>query len=404
MRHASHDIISLDEAFRIVDEAAAGITLSRRRMAVRQSTGQVLAADQVSKLSLPPFDKSAMDGYAVREGDVRDAYRVLETVAAGSTPTAALAEGTAVKVMTGAPVPPGTGQVIPVEDVCCHGDTIEVIHRPAVRHICPQGEDVRPGMLVLRAGTRLGPLEIANLIGCGITEVEVLRPVRLAIISTGDEIADDPRDLGPGKIMNTNGPLLALLGDQWSMEVVSQQSVRDDRRQTGAAIAAAVQRADITVLSGGVSVGDFDFVGSGLADAGLEVHFSAVAIKPGRPLTFATKPGRLVFGLPGNPVSVYLMFYVFVLRAAARMAGSPAPMREYTLALGREFRRHRTERQEYVPCRIDDDGRLVPVEFHGSAHLTAILEADGFFAVPVGEAVLEAGRNVRFMPTARGWR
>ena len=135
-----------------------------------------------------------------------------------------------------------------------------------------------------------------------------------------------------------------------------------------------------------------------LADAGLCVHFSAVAVKPGRPLTFATRPGAAVFGLPGNPVAVYVMFHLFVMRAAARMCGSPWTAREITLRLGREFRRRKSDRVEYVPCRIGDDGMLIPVEYHGSAHLTALSEADGLFIVPLGISSIPAGQSVRFLP------
>lgn len=398
-----HDsLIPLDNALRIVQESLEGCTLPSQRVAIRQSLGRILAADQFSQLDLPPFNKSAMDGFAILAGDERPSYRVLETVAAGNVPTQRIEPGMAVKVMTGAPVPPGTGQVIQVEHVRLEEDTICVVKRGKDPNICPQGEDVRRGDRVLAAGTRLGPLDVANLIGCGIAEVEVFRPVRIAIFSTGDEILDDPAALGPGKIMNTNGPLLAGLAVRFGFEVVGEESLCDQREIIVSALRAALGRADIVVFSGGVSVGDFDFVGGALADAGLQLHFNTVAVKPGRPMTFASAPGKAVFGLPGNPVSVFLMFHVFVLRAAARMTGSDWPMREFTMPLGVEFRRRRAERLEYVPCRIEGDGTLRPVEFHGSAHLTGLTEADGFFIVPVDVSSLAARQAVRFMPV-RGW-
>jgi molybdopterin molybdotransferase len=400
----SEPAIPLSEAQQIVDRAISAGPVSRRTLAVRDALGRTLATDQLSRLDLPPFDKAAMDGYAVLEGDLRERYDVLGTVPAGSIPTVALRPAAAVKVMTGAPVPVGSRQVIPIECVQCRGDTIEVIHPAPARNICPRGEDLRSGDVVLRAGTRLGPLAIANLIACGISEVEVLRPLRLAVFSTGDEIVDDPRRLGPGRIMNTNGPLLALLAWQFGMDVVIEQSLPDDRQATAAAVAAAAGKADLVVLSGGVSVGDRDFVGAALADAGLQVHFSAVAVKPGRPLTFATRPGTAAFGLPGNPVSVFVMFHVFVRRAAARLYAVPWAAGEITLSLGREFRRHKADRVEYVPARIDEDGTLAPVAFHGSAHLAALLEADGLMIAPLGLSLLEAGRRVRFLPVTGGWR
>jgi molybdopterin molybdotransferase len=395
---------ALDDALGIVDRTLSDGRISRRSVAARDALGQTLAADQVSRLPLPPFDKAAMDGYAILNGDVRDRYRVLETVMAGNVPTASLRPGTAVKVMTGAPLPSNAGQVIPIEHVRAQAGDIEVTRPTNTRNICLQGEDVRVGDVILRAGVRLGALEIANLISCGITEVDVFRPVRLAVLSTGDEIVDDPSRLGPGKIMNANGPMLALLGRRFAMDVVIEESIPDDRSATIEAISTAIEQADVVVLSGGVSVGDRDFVGAALADAGLCVHFSAVAVKPGRPLTFATRPHVAVFGLPGNPVSVYVMFHLFVLRAAARLCGSPPPLREITVGLGCEFRRRATDRVEFVPARIVADGSVIPVEYHGSAHLTALAEAEGFVVVPGGVARLSAGQHVRFLPAMKGWR
>ena len=401
---ASTPAIALEAAFGIVDQSCSQTTVSRRKAAVREAAGQTLAVDQVSRLQLPPFDKAAMDGYAILDGDVRGRYQVLETIPAGSTPALQLQPGTATKVMTGAPVPSGAGQVIPIEHVRSQAGAIEVTKPTAAPNICRHGEDVRAGDVILRAGVRLGPLEIANLISCGITEVEVFRPLRLAIFSTGDEIVDDPRELGPGKIMNANGPMLALLGRQFSMDVVIEESIPDNRAATIGAISTAVERADLVVLSGGVSVGDHDFVGMALVDAGLHVHSSAVAVKPGRPLTFATRPGTAVFGLPGNPVSVYVMFHLFVRRAAARLYGSDWPLGDISLGLRSDFHRRQSDRVEYVPCRFGEDGTVVPVEFHGSAHLTALVEADGLAVVPLGVSDLPAGRQVRFLPFTRGWR
>ena len=305
--------------------------------------------------------------------------------------------------MTGAPVPRGTGEVIPLEHVRVEGEAIHVVKRGKDPNFCTQGEDVRRGDRILRAGTRLGPVDVANLIGCGITEVEVFRPVRMAIVSTGDEIADDPAQLGPGMIMNTNGPMLAGLACQFGLEVTAERALVDDPALIASALRDALEGADFVVLSGGVSVGDYDYVGRAMAEAGLHIHFTTVAVKPGRPITYASAPGKAVFGLPGNPVSVYLMFHLFVLRAVARVTGRPWPMPELLIPLATTFHRRRTERQEYVPCRIADRGTLQAVEFHGSAHLTALGEADGFFVVPVGVAEIPAGQNVQFLPL-KGWR
>ncbi len=392
-------MISLDEALAVVSRSLDGTGRPSETLPVADALGRTVVADQHSKLDLPPFDKSAMDGYAIPAGDRQAVYPVLETVPAGSLPKAVLLPGTAVKVMTGAPVPPGTGHVVKLEDVSVRGDSIEVMKFRHANNICRQGEDVRRGDALLSAGSRLSPLDVANLIGAGVAKVEVYRPVRVAVLSTGDEIADDPAQLRPGMIMNTNGPLLAGLARHSGLNVVANDSLRDDRAAIVRALNDALEQADLIVLSGGVSVGDFDFVTLAMQDAGLQVHFTALAVKPGRPTTYASAAGKAVFGLPGNPVSVYLMFHLFVLFAAARMRGGPGPCRQWIAPLACDFRRRTVDRAEYVPCCLGPEGRLHRVDYHGSAHLTALERADGFFVVPPGTAAIMPGEQVTFLAT-----
>lgn len=389
-------MISLAEAFETMDRTLAGRTLPGIHVPVGQAVGRTLRADQISRLDLPPFNKSAMDGYAVLAGDDRREYRVLEVVPAGQLPTARLEPGTAVKVMTGAAVPEGAGRVIMIEKTEAHGDVVRITTPPGKPNICIEGEDIRRGETILPAGTTLGPLDVANLVSCGITEVEVARAVRLAILCTGDEIVDSPQDLSPGKIMNSNGPLLRTLAQRDAMEVVVCRQVGDDPAATSSALRSALAEADVIAVSGGVSMGDFDFVVEALGDAGLEVHFCRVAVKPGKPTTFAARPGKAAIGLPGNPVSVFLGYHLWVRRAAASMSGAPGGLREFRLPIGFDFRRRKTDRCEYVACRIGPTGTVDRIESHGSAHLLALSKADGFVLVPEGVAELPAGEEVTF--------
>ena len=397
----SERMLSLAEAFRVVDETLADARLPTEKVPTRAALGRTLAADQLSRLDLPPFDKSAMDGYAVRADDERDSYRLLETVAAGQVGEAALAPGTTVRVMTGAPVPAGAGRVIMQEDTESDGATVRVRAHRAAGNICLRGEDVRVGDVVLPAGTTLTALDAANLVACGISDVEVSRLPRLAVISTGDEIADDPDDLAPGRIMNSNGPLLCGLAEEFRLPVVGEWTLPDEPQATTRGIMEALERADIVAISGGVSVGEFDYVLPALAEAGLEVHFCRVATKPGKPMTYASGAGKAVFGLPGNPVSVYIAFHLFVLRAVARFTGAPPGLRTLTLPLAGDFTRKKADRTEFVPARLTDDGAVAPVEFHGSAHLAAMGHADGLFILPAGVAALSAGDGAAFLPLLR---
>jgi molybdopterin molybdotransferase len=397
-------MIPLEEAFALLDETLKEFRLPTEALPVQEALGKVVHADQKSRLDLPPFDKSAMDGYALLPGDERDDYRLLEKVPAGKLPQQKLVEGTTIKVMTGAAVPEGAGLVVMQEYTEEQGDRVKVLKHGGATNICQKAEDVKTGDVILQAGARLGALEIANLVSCGITEVEVSRQPRLSIISTGDEIEDDPEQIGPGKIMNSNGPMLAALADRFGLPVLGRRILRDDESSTRQGIRAALEEADIVVLSGGVSVGEFDFVLDALGDAGLQVRFSRVAVKPGKPTVFSWSGEKCAFGLPGNPVSVYVMFHMFVLRAAARMTGARPPVREIRLRLAGDFSRRKTERTQFVPARLTAEGTVAAVEFHGSAHLAAVLQADGLFRVPVGAASLNTGDLVAFSPLPRVFR
>lgn len=390
-------VLSCGEALRRVDQAARGVRLERECVDVRAAHGRILARDEVSRLDAPPFDKSAMDGYAVMAGDVREAYLLLETVPAGAVPTHPLREGYVSKVMTGAPVPEGTGQVVRVEDVDASDGLIRLRRRETATHVMNRGEDLRVGEVVLRAGARLSSVEVAALLGCGLTQVEVWRRPRVAILSTGDELVTRPDALAAGKIVNTNGPMLALLAAEHGLELVLERGVADRPADTEDAIRAALAVADVVVLSGGVSVGDFDFVGPALASSGLRVLFTRLLLQPGRAATFAVGEDKLAFGLPGNPVAVFLMFHLLVMGAVAAMTKAAPPWRLLCLPLAKAYVRKQAERLQYVPCRVDAQGSLETVPFHGSAHLLAMTRTDGFLVVPVGVSGFGAGERVDFM-------
>ena len=384
------EMIPLADALRLLDEALADVRLPTETVAVADALGRVVAADQTSRLDLPPFDKSAMDGYAICADDEGPDYRLIERVPAGAVPTQSLTPGAAVKVMTGAPVPTGAGKVVMIERAAEDGDTVHLHTPDSAVNICRQGEDVRVGDVVVSAGAILGPAAVGVLIGCGITDVEVVRPTRVAVLSTGDEIVDDPATIGPGKIMNSNGPMLAALARQHGLAVTSESSVSDDLAATTEAISRALDRSDILIISGGVSVGDYDVVAPALADRGLTIRFDRVAVKPGKPVTFAAGRGKIVFGLPGNPVSAFVAFHLFVLRAVRVMNGLPGEARCESRLLATDHERRKADRTEYVPCRVRPDGAVEPVSYHGSADLRSVSMADGFFVIPAGESSIAA--------------
>jgi molybdopterin molybdotransferase len=391
-------MISLEEAWATVDRLMAGRTLEAERLRTREALGRVLAEDAVARLELPPFRKSAMDGYAVLEGDRRETYRVTETVPAGRVPSRKLEPGTAIKIMTGAPVPEGAGRVIVIEDVRAEGDAIHVLRQSESTNICEKAEDVALGQVVLPRGARLDALALANLVACGVSTVRVQRRLRMALLATGDEIVAEAEALRPGRIMDSNGPLLAGLAAEYGIEVALERIVPDHPAELTAALRQAADAADLVVLTGGVSAGDFDYAQEALKAAGFQVHFDRVAVQPGQPLTFASREGRVAVGLPGNPVSVFVGFHLFVLRAVAAWQGGRPNARAFQVPLGKEVKRRHTERTAFLPCVLNDQGQAEVVAFHGSAHLLALCGADGFLQVPRGVQRLPAGAVVAFYP------
>ena len=285
--------------------------------------GLVLAEDIVSPVSLPPFTNSAMDGFAVRYEDVNGTSATLPVsgdIPAGATVGQTLAPGTAMRIMTGAPLPEGADTVVPVEDTESQGDQI-VIQEAGTRGQClrPVGEDVTAGEVVVTADTLLRPAEIGMLAAVGRASVPAYPRPKVAIISTGDELVESGQELLPGQIYNSNGYALAAQVMEAGGVVVQRLHARDTPEALRAAFDACAG-ADVLLTSGGVSVGDFDYVKAVFAERGT-VDFWRVAIRPGKPLAFGHWGETLFFGLPGNPVSSMVTFELFVRPALLKMRG-----------------------------------------------------------------------------------
>jgi molybdopterin molybdotransferase len=373
-------MIALEQAYKIVDVVAGQIELTTEKITVDETLNRVLAVPQKSKLELPPFNKAAMDGFAIAKDDRSKSYQITEIIAAGQMPTIELSPGYAAQVMTGAPVPKNTWQVIPVEYTQQENNKVYILKYPEVQHICRQGEDVKPGMVIANQGQIITPLIIANLIACGITNVEVYARPDIAILSTGDEIVDAYVDLVPGKIMDSNRPMLAALCQKYNYRINYYSRVSDNLVATKSALENALKQANIIILSGGVSMGEFDFVGKAVVELGFTTHFNRVAIKPGKPTLFASKDNKLIFGLPGNPNAVYLTFKLLVQRAIARMQKLTVATL-YELRLAKTYTHKKAERAAFIPGKLTAAGEIEPINYHGSAHLLALLNADVFFVV-----------------------
>ena len=370
--------------------------------------GAVLAEDVASDLDAPPYDKSMMDGYAVRTTDLsggRGELTVIEEVMAGQNPRLAVGERQATRIMTGAPVPSGADAVVMVERTRTADDGRVHIDDPALqpgRNIVTRGREMRRGDTVLRAGAVLRPQEFGLLAAVGRTTAAVVPSPRVAVLPTGDELVEPAETPGPAQIRNSNGPmLLAQIARAGGRP--HPLGVARDRLDSLRPLVAEGLDYDVLLLSGGVSAGKLDLTPDVLREAGVVAHFHKVEMKPGKPLFFGTRerpdgrPTTLVFGLPGNPVSTFVCFELFVRPALRRLRGLPdTDEATVTAALAEDFD-YRTDRPTYHPARLEvgDDGwRVRAVPWFGSADLRGLLEMDALVVLPAGDHRHAAGTRL----------
>jgi molybdopterin molybdotransferase len=369
--------------------------LDSEPVALEHTLGRVLAEDAASAEDLPPFDSSAMDGYAVVSGPAAE-LPVVDESRAGHPATRALRPGEAMGISTGARVPEGADAVVPVERVEVRDGTVLVPESRAGAHVRRAGEDVRAGVLVIRAGTPIGPAEAAVLAALGRAEVRCGRRPRVALLVTGDELIAPGRPLGPGQIRDSNLYAMAAQAERAGAATVLREVVPDDPERTRSALARALEDADVVCVSGGVSVGPHDHVKPALAALEVEEIFWRVALKPGKPTWFGRRGSTLVFGLPGNPVSAMVTFHLFVRPALRRLAGADPADTRGVAVLDAPVARE-AKRDQVLRCRLrvaEDGWHVEPTKEQGSHVLTSMLDAGAFAVVPAGEGRVEAGERV----------
>jgi molybdopterin molybdotransferase len=372
-----------------IDEARAKVLahvrpLPTEEVAVQDALGRVAAEDVAADRDVPSFANSAMDGFAVRSGPAGRTLRIVGESRAGAPATVGVGEAEAIRISTGAAMPEGADAVIQVERVTVDSDTVTLDDEVAEgRNLRPAGDDVGAGEIVVPAGTRMGAAEIGMAVVAGRATVICARVPRVSILATGDELVAPGGPLGPGQLHNSNGPTLAALATQAATRVVRNDTVPDTEEATRDAIAAALDEADVVVLSGGVSVGPHDHVKPALQALGVDEVFWRVALRPGRPTWFGTRGDTLVFGLPGNPVSAMVTFLLFVRPALGALQGAPHEPERIVSHLDATIPRH-PDRDECVRVTLHD-GFATPTGPQGSHQLSSMLGADGFAIVTAGE-------------------
>jgi molybdopterin molybdotransferase len=369
--------------------------------------GRVLGEDVASDVDSPPHDKALMDGYAVRSADLpagRGVLAVVEEITAGRTPQHALGPGQAARIMTGAPVPAGADAVVMVEKTrALDGGRVEVDDRPPRpgQNVLPRASEMRSGQVVLGAGSVLGPAELGLMAAVGRTAARVVPAPRVAVVATGDELVEPPARPGPGQIRNSNGPMLVALACR-AGGLPYHLGIAQDTEAHLRALVDEGLRAEVLVLSGGVSAGKLDLVPGVLQAAGVRSLFHKVHLKPGKPVFFGTGPGgTAVFGLPGNPVSSLVCFELFVGPAVRRLAGHADPLPRTVPATLAEDCPYRSDRPTYHPARLawEGDGwRVRPVAWLGSPDLRALTRANALVVFPPADRSPAAGETFTVLP------
>jgi molybdopterin molybdotransferase len=395
---ATRTLISLDEALGLVLERVERLPVET--LSFDAALGRVLGEDARAAVDLPPFDSSAMDGFALRSADTPGLLPVVHRIAAGSPAPRALEPGEAMGIATGGAVPAGADAVIPFEDVVESDNTIAIGNPVEVgANVRPAGGDIHVGETVVETGAHLEARHLAALAAAGIPEVQVAGTPRVAVVVTGSELRLPGEPLAPGQIYEANGILLEGQLRSAGAEVERWGSVVDEQAAHRDALARGLE-ADVLVTSGGVSVGPHDLVRSVLAELGVEEVFWGVSVKPGKPISFGVAGRRLVFGLPGNPVSVLVGFELFVRPALLALQGSrdPGPRFERGL-LGSAVARN-PGRDELVRARIrrpSDGPELEPLAGRESHMIARAAGADALVLIPRGEGVVTEGDAVEFL-------
>lgn len=383
-------MISFEEAYKIV--TASKVRLEKEDIDFRDATGRVLATDVISDVDMPPFDKTAVDGFACRMEDLGMELSVIETIPAGKLPELKINRGECSRIMTGACIPVGSDCVVMVENTTETSDgKIKYKFETTPVNICRMGEDVRRGDVLLKPGTKLDSQHVAVLASAGCIHPEVFTFPVVAVISTGNELVEPWKTPSGGQIRNSNAFQLASQVARTGAKAKYYGIAEDDKAATYDIISKALRECSLILLTGGVSMGDFDYVPGVLDELGFETLFHSVAVQPGRPTVFSKKDDQYCFGLPGNPVSSFVQFEMLVKPLIYKMSGFSYTPLTLKLPLAADFSKKNIDRLTIVPVYINPDNTISATGYHGSAHIHALTEANGLMLVHPGISVIKKG-------------
>ncbi|MEW6005194.1 MAG: molybdopterin molybdotransferase MoeA [Stygiobacter sp.] len=386
-------MITYEEALKIIKQNI--IELETEEIELTNSLNRVLREDIFSDMNMPPFNKSAMDGFACRREDIGNELEIIESIQAGYKPQKNVGKNQCSKIMTGAEIPQGANCVIIFEDVeYISENKIKYLKDKTSNNICYTGEDVKKDEILLTAGTRITEKEISSLAMSGKWNLLVSKKPKVGIISTGDEIVEPFIKPNSSQIRNTNAYQLIFQVEKFGCIPNYYGIVKDKEEEILPIISKAKEENDLLILTGGVSMGEFDLIPNSLKKIGFKLLFEKVQQQPGKPTVFGRDENKFVFGMPGNPVSSFFVFEFFAKELLAGMLSLKKYYNELNLELAEDYKRKRSERLGRIPIKINEDGMIVPIEYHGSAHINSLLNADGIISIPIGVIELKKGTKV----------
>ncbi|HJP51743.1 MAG: molybdopterin molybdotransferase MoeA [Pseudomonadales bacterium] len=375
-------------------------TLGSERVELDQALNRILAEDVHSDMDMPPFRKAAMDGYACQRKDIANDLAVVEILKAGAVPTKTIGTNECAKIMTGGMIPDGADCVIIVEETEELGEsTVRFTMEETRDNLCEKGEDIQTGDVVLTAGTLLRSQHMAMLASVGCVLPNVTRRPRVGIVATGDELVepDVKPDLSQIRTSNSHQIIAQV---QAANAIPNYYGIaRDTEESLDSTLKKAMSESDVVLLTGGVSMGDLDLVPGIMKANNVTILFEEIAVQPGKPTTFGVSDGCFCVGLPGSPVAAFTQFELLVKPFLYRLMGHVYRPGRLRIPMAQTRSRARTVRENWFPFKLTEDGAVLPCEFHGSAHVESICEADGLGYMPIGVSSIDEGDlvTVRFL-------
>ncbi len=385
-------MIQFDQALAIVCGSAG--KMESEKVFLQEAYGRILDQDVFSDMDMPPFDKSAMDGFACRREDIEMNLKIIETIPAGYKPCKRIGKGECSRIMTGSVIPQGANCVVMFEHVSEADNHIRILKKSDRLNICFRGEDIRRGDKVLCSGTRIRAPQLAILASVGKDSFSVSKRPVVGIIATGSELVEPDQIPDGVQIRNSNSYQL------WGQIQESGCMPRylgiapDDPQATDRILQQAMKISDVVLFSGGVSEGDYDFVPDILRKNGINLKFEKIAIRPGKPTIFGVKDNRYFFGLPGNPVSTFILFELLVKPFLFKLMGAVYAPKQVQAKIRKAVKRKKSDRTECIPVRFDLDGYVELIDYHGSAHISAYTSADGILVLSGCQTEIPRGQKV----------